>query len=199
MIGQRRPLFMLLAALAMMVAIWSYLMFVVPKPMTLDQHVNNVASQLRCPICQGESVADSPAEIAQQMREVIRQQIQEGRSDQEIVQYFESRYGEQNIIWSPPWQGFTLLIWIVPMVLLSIGLLLVFFVIRDWRIATDLAVLDQSGTQINKQGHDDLNADKTPVKASVAEDADLERYRKLLEEELAAEDSVFRRPTTEAM
>lgn len=192
-IAQRRSLFLVLAALAIMAAIWSYLMFVVPKPMTLDQHVHNVASQLRCPICQGESVADSPSEIAQQMRGVIRQQIQEGKSDQEIVQYFVSRYGEQNIIWSPPWAGFTLLIWIVPIVLFLVGLLLVFAVVRDWRIATVLSSVGSPVSHSSQEQPDDT------VAISSSEDADLARYRKLLEEELAAEDPIFRRPTTEAM
>ncbi len=103
---QRRPLFIALAVLAIVGAVWSYVFLQNPPQPSLDQRVHDVASQLRCPICQGESVADSPSQLAQQMRGVIRQQLQSGKSEQEVIQYFRTSYGDQ-IVWSPPWQGFT--------------------------------------------------------------------------------------------
>src|SRR5438270_1672066 len=129
---QRRPLFIALAVLASLGAVWSYVFLQNPPQPALDQRVHDVASQLRCPICQGESVADSPSQLAQQMRGVIRQQLQSGRSEQEVIQYFRTSYGDQ-IIWSPPWQGFTLLAWLVPIGLLLAGIVLLLFVLRDWR------------------------------------------------------------------
>src|SRR2546421_7854311 len=117
---QRRPLFIALAVLAILGAVWSYVFLQNPPQPSLDQRVQDVASQLKCPICQGESVADSPSQLAQQMRSVIRQQLQTGRSDQQVIQYFVERYGQQ-IVWSPPWQGFTLLAWLVPITLLLGG------------------------------------------------------------------------------
>jgi cytochrome c-type biogenesis protein CcmH len=188
----QRSLLLLLAALAIMVAVWFWLLFIVPKPQTLDEHVYHVAAQLRCPICQGETVADSPTDIAQQMRQVIRTQILQGRSDQEIVQYFVSRYGEQNIIWSPPWQGFTLLIWIVPIVLISGGLILLFFVVRDWQIGTALTAMSE--TTLQKQ--EARSGERQEIKS--VEAGSLESYREILEEELAADDPLFKRFTTEA-
>src|SRR5436190_3054991 len=86
----RRPpaLLLILAALAVMAAVWSILLIVKPKQETLDQRVQYVASQLKCPVCQGESVADSQVAIAQQMRQIIREQLQSGKSEQDVVQYF---------------------------------------------------------------------------------------------------------------
>ena len=107
---KRRSLLIFLAVAAIVGAIWSYEFLITPRQQTLDQRVYTVASQLKCLVCQGESVADSPATLSQQMRGIIRQQLQSGKSEQEVIQYFESRYGDR-ILWSPPWQGFTLLAW----------------------------------------------------------------------------------------
>jgi cytochrome c-type biogenesis protein CcmH len=190
----RRSLFVLLAALTLMAAVWSWLAFAAPRQQTTDQRVRSVASQLRCPVCQGESVADAPAPLAQQMRQVIRAQVLTGRSDQEIVQYFASRYGEQNIVWSPPWQGFTLLAWVVPMLLLLGGALQLFFLFRDWLTATALArqvfsAHTRSATPLASGAHDE---------GASLSDSELERYRAQLEQELAAADPLFRRYKTEA-
>lgn len=174
---QRRSLFLLLAIIAVIAAIWLAVYLSAPRQQTLDQRVQAVASQLKCPICQGESVADSPSLLAQQMREVIRQQLQEGKSEQEIIQYFVRSYGEQ-IVWSPPWQGFSLLAWLVPIGLLLAGVIIIYFTLRDWQAAT-------------KSNEDDRDAMKI-------EEAELERYRVQFERELAEDDVLFRRYRTEA-
>src|SRR2546423_4646061 len=122
---QKRSLFLLLAGVALIAAIWTSMLLVKAGSQTLDQHVHSVAAQLKCPICQNESVADSPSWVAQQMRAIIRQQIQAGKSDQEIIQYFQQRYGN-GIVWAPQWQGFGLLTWLVPVALLLVGASLVF-------------------------------------------------------------------------
>ncbi|TMC80197.1 MAG: cytochrome c-type biogenesis protein CcmH [Chloroflexi bacterium] len=169
---QRRPLFIALAVLAILGAVWSYVFLQNPPQPSLDQRVHDVASQLRCPVCQGESVADSPSQLSQQMRGVIRQQLQSGKSEQEVIQYFRTSYGDQ-IVWSPPWQGFTLLAWLVPIGLLLAGIILLFFVLRDWR-----ALAPASSTAGD------------PEPASVDE-VDLAFYRAQLEQELAADDPIF--------
>jgi len=170
---QRQPLFLLLALLAVIAATWSFMILAAARNETLDQRVHNVASQLKCPVCQGESVADSPSTISQQMRAVIRQQLQSGKSEQEVIQYFVDRYGEQ-IVWSPPWQGFTLLAWLVPIALLLFGAFLLFTVLRSWRAAP-----------VTRPTSDD-NAELADIDA-----ADLERYRAQIEDELAASDPIF--------
>src|SRR5947209_3399757 len=129
---QRRSLMVVIGIIALLGALWSYMLFTASAHQTLDQRVYNVGSQLKCPVCQGESVADSPSAISQQMRGVIRKQLQSGKSEQEVIQYFVSNYGEQ-IVWSPPWQGFSLLTWLVPIGLFIGGVFWMFFTLRNWR------------------------------------------------------------------
>ena len=88
-----RPLLLVIASISILAAIWFYVLLSQPPRQTLDQRVHGVASQLKCLVCQGESVADSPALLSQQMRSIIRQQLQSGKSEQEVIQYFQGRYG----------------------------------------------------------------------------------------------------------
>jgi cytochrome c-type biogenesis protein CcmH len=175
--NQKRSLFLLLAGVALIAAIWTSMLLVKAGHQTLDQHVHAVAAQLKCPICQDESVADSPSWVAQQMRAIIRQQIQEGKSDQQIIQYFEQRYGS-SIVWAPQWQGFGLLTWLVPVALLLVGASLVFLTLRDWQaLAPYTGTIPSRSEGIGEQ--------------SATGDADLERYHRQLVDELAEEDPLF--------
>src|SRR6266702_7056379 len=143
---RRHTLLILLAVVAIISSIWLYTFLVSPSKQTLDQQMHDVASQLKCLVCQGESVADSPAILSQQMRGVIRQQLQSGKSEQEVIQYFVSRYGDR-ILLSPPWQGLTLLAWLVPVALLLGGTLQLFFVLRNWHRQASRSPLENDGTE----------------------------------------------------
>ena len=175
-----RPLLLVLVAAAILAAIWSYVMIATPQQKTLDQKVQDVASQLKCPVCQDESVADSPSLIAQQMRAVIRQQLQSGASEQQVIDYFVSRYGQQ-ILWSPPWQGFSMLAYLVPFGLFTGGCILLFFILRDWS-----AFSPASGGTAKDSGGNDSGTDTADL-----DEADFALYRQQLEAELAADDPVF--------
>ncbi len=181
---QKRWLFLVMAVVVVIVSLWSVLLLTASTHKTLDQRVNEVGAQLKCPICQGESVADLPSLLAQQMRDVIRTQLQEGKSEQEVIQYFEDHYGEL-IVWSPPWQGFTLLAWLVPIALVSGGAVLLFFTLRDWS-----TFAPASATGLGGVSEDDR-------KLARIDEAELERYRLQLEQELAADDPLFVRNRTE--
>ncbi len=185
---QRVSLFLVLAALAVVGAVWSMLLIVAQKQQTLDQRVQSVATQLKCVVCQGESVADSQADLAQQMRLVIRDQLRQGKSEQDVIQYFAQRYGEQ-IVWSPPWQGFSLLIWLVPLGFLLGGGALIVFLLREWRSA--------AADRVRTRTAESTKHEPQTVAVETGE-PDLERYRERLEAELAAEDALFRRPGLEA-
>jgi len=111
---------MLVAVLAVAGAVaWSAL----PRPETQTERVDRIASQLRCVVCQGLSVRDSPSETARQMRAVVSQRVGEGRTDRQIFDEFRDAYGDW-IILSPPLLGWTGLIWLVPVAALLLGLLL---------------------------------------------------------------------------
>jgi len=92
------------------------------QPTALDQQVRAIASRLRCPVCQNESVADSPSELAGQMRALIRAKLEEGQPPQEIVAYFVSRYG-QWILLDPPREGVGWILWSAPAVVLLVALM----------------------------------------------------------------------------
>jgi cytochrome c-type biogenesis protein CcmH len=99
---------------------------------TLDGHVRRVASQLRCPTCQGESVADSNASSSEAIREEIRTRIQQGQSDGEIRLFFVSHFG-QDIVLKPPSSGASGLVWALPVMVFvaaAAGLVVAF---RRWR------------------------------------------------------------------
>ena len=97
----------------------------------LDSVARSVASQLRCPVCQGESILDSPASLAQEMRTLVRSQLAQGKSPDEVKAYFVSKYGEW-ILLAPPASGFTLLVYALPLAALLIGAGIVFFAVRRW-------------------------------------------------------------------
>ena len=97
----------------------------------LDDQVREIAKGLRCPVCSGESVADSNAPISVQMRGIIREKLTAGESPDQIRAYFVTRYGPE-ILLSPQTSGFTLGVWVMPIFALIIGFLIVLAVLRSW-------------------------------------------------------------------
>ncbi len=132
-----------IVALLALATVWGVLLFRAAQPPTLDARVHDVASQIQCPVCNGESVADSPSALAEQMRGVIRQKLEQGESEQQVIQYFEARYGD-TILESPPASGFTTLIWLPPLLMLLVGGYLIFAVGKEWS-AADARVMTTSG------------------------------------------------------
>ena len=97
----------------------------------LEQEVRQIASLLRCPVCQNLSVADSPSELAQEMRGLIKERLLKGESREEVVAYFVSKYGEW-VLLAPPKRGFNLLAWILPFVAVLGGLGGIAILLRRW-------------------------------------------------------------------
>lgn len=102
-----------------------------PATAVNEREVYEVASQLRCVVCQNLSVADSPSEMANQMRAVVRERLASGERPEQVIAYFVDKYG-QWILLSPRPQGFTLLVWVVPFVGLGLGLVLAAVLLRRW-------------------------------------------------------------------
>ena len=97
----------------------------------LEARTSAVAATLRCPVCQGESIQDSPSELAQQMRAVVRERLRAGESPEEIKAYFASRYGEW-ILLEPKMTGLNIVLYVLPVVLVIGGLILVVALVRKW-------------------------------------------------------------------
>jgi len=95
----------------------------------LEAREIRLAGQLRCVVCQNQTVAESNAPLAADMRRVIRTQLQAGRTDQQVVDFFEQRYGAF-VHYSPPFKASTWLLWIGPFALAIIGLTLLLAVLR---------------------------------------------------------------------
>jgi cytochrome c-type biogenesis protein CcmH len=129
----RRPSTLIALAVLLAVAVvWGVTLARANGPQTLDDHVTAVASQLQCPVCNGESVAQSSSPVAQEMRSLIRQQLASGQSDDQVLRYFQAHYGD-TILETPPKQGFTAIIWLGPVVALLVGLFILRRAGREWR------------------------------------------------------------------
>lgn len=97
----------------------------------VEQEARAIARLLKCPVCQNLSVADSPAPLAQQMRQLIRQRLEAGQSREAILAYFVGRYGEE-VLLDPPKAGFNGLLWWGAAAMPLGGLLLVALRLRRW-------------------------------------------------------------------
>ena len=83
----------------------------------LEQRARDLSREIRCVVCQSQSVADSDADIAQELRVLIREQIAAGKSDQEIRDYLVARYGDF-VLFDPPFKASTYVLWIGPFAIL---------------------------------------------------------------------------------
>lgn len=131
---QRRRALTILCLLATLALAWTP----AARADALDDQVRAIAKGMRCPVCAGETVADSNAAVSVQMRGVIRQKLEEGETADQIKAYFVARYGPE-ILLTPQTSGFTLGVWIMPIVALLVGLGIVFAILRSWsrRIGED--------------------------------------------------------------
>jgi len=96
----------------------------------LDRRVMNLAHELRCLVCQNQTLADSNAPLAVDLRNQIREQIAAGRSEQDVVDFMVQRYGDF-VLYRPPLKASTLLLWAGPFLFLALGF---FFLIRFLRL-----------------------------------------------------------------
>lgn len=97
----------------------------------LEARTSVLASELRCPVCQGNSLQDSPSEMAQEMRSLIRDQLRAGKTPDEIRAYFVGRYGEW-VLLQPKAEGFNLIVYLVPVAVLLVGGAVIWRSVRRW-------------------------------------------------------------------
>ena len=97
----------------------------------LEARTRAVASELRCPVCQGLSIADSPSDLSTQMKDLVREQLRAGKSPDEVKRYFIDKYGEW-ILLAPKPSGANLLVYLLPVGAVIGGLVLVWSVVRRW-------------------------------------------------------------------
>ena len=98
----------------------------------IEQRLQKLSQELRCLVCQNETLADSRADLAEDLRDEIREQMKAGKSDKEIIAFLTDRYG-QFILYRPRVTPTTYLLWFCPFVLLLAGLAVLFYYIWQRR------------------------------------------------------------------
>ena len=94
-----------------------------------EARVQRLGKQLRCPVCQGTSIADSPSSIARAQLDKVRELVAEGKSDDEIFDYFVARYGDFALL-SPRKQGVTSALWLAPGLLIILGIVIILLQVK---------------------------------------------------------------------
>lgn len=95
----------------------------------LEARMLRLAAELRCLVCQNQTIADSTSGLAEDLRREVRDQLKRGASDDQVVQYMTDRYGDF-VRYRPPFKGTTAVLWIGPIVLLLVGLSVLAVVLR---------------------------------------------------------------------
>ena len=98
----------------------------------IEQRMKNLTEQLRCLVCQNETLADSRADLAEDLRKEIREQMKAGKSDQEILAFLTQRYGDF-VLYRPPVKKITYLLWFGPFVLLLLGTFVLYRYLKQRR------------------------------------------------------------------
>ncbi len=101
-----------------------------PDP-AIEEEMYSIADKLNCPICQGQRLSECPIQICEEMRAEIVDQLQEGQSEEQIIQSFIDRYGIQ-VLNEPPAEGFNVLAWVMPFVGLAVVLAVGGWALRQW-------------------------------------------------------------------
>ncbi len=94
-----------------------------PTGVELEARLDRLAAQLRCQVCDNQTIADSDAKLARDMKAVVREQLAAGRSEEEVIAFLRQRYGDY-VLYKPPLRPGTWALWFGPFVLLGAGLLL---------------------------------------------------------------------------
>ncbi len=106
------------------------------KDTVLEEKVMEISFELRCLVCQNQTIADSDAELAVDLRNQVREMIVAGKTEEEIVDYMVARYGDF-ILYRPPVQPTTYLLWFGPFILFAVGLGVLVMNIRSRRKISD--------------------------------------------------------------
>jgi cytochrome c-type biogenesis protein CcmH len=98
----------------------------------IEARLSLLSRELRCVVCQNEALSESPAELASDMRQEIRNLMKAGKTDQEVLTFLTSRYGDF-VLFRPPFKPVTYLLWVGPFAFLGFGVLVWFMALRARR------------------------------------------------------------------
>lgn len=103
---------------------------------------NELIDELRCLVCQNQTIADSNADLAKDLRQKVYLMLQQGKSRQQIIDFMTQRYGDF-VLYNPPFKAKTSLLWLAPVVFLLLGILVLVFIIAKRRSAAPESVNDE--------------------------------------------------------
>ncbi len=112
-----------------------------------ETRAEQIGRQLRCLVCQNESIEDSGADLARDLRHIVRQRVAAGDTDQQVVAWMVARYGDF-VRLRPPFNAVTALLWLSPVLALAIGIGLVVMG-RRTRIATPAPLTDAERARLS--------------------------------------------------
>ena len=116
----------------------------------LQKTAREIYGLIMCPLCAGQTIAQSSNETSRQMRDLVLKKLRQGQTKEEILQYFESRYGER-IMAKPNKKGFNLILWFFPFALVALAAIGIYFLIRRWSTRVQVApVADFDGDQLSE-------------------------------------------------
>ena len=110
--------------------------------------VNHIGSQLRCPVCEGETVADSSAPVARDIRNLVQQRVEAGQSDQQIIAYVVHQY--PGTLLNPPATGVGLIVWALPVMVFVVAVAALAFAFARWRSRPGTAVTDEDRALVDE-------------------------------------------------
>jgi cytochrome c-type biogenesis protein CcmH len=123
-----------------------------PGPRTVDDRINTVAETIRCPTCQGESVADSNAPTSREIRRDIALRVREGQTDEQIRAYYAESYG-QDILLTPGSSGVVALVWVLPVVAATGAIAGLVVVFRRWSADSGEQATDEDRDLVEQALH----------------------------------------------
>jgi len=103
-----------------------------PQPTPSDDQVNAIAKQLYCPVCENTPLDVCPTTACAQWRDLIRQELAAGKTEQEIKDLFVRQYGAR-VLGTPPPKGFNLLVYAIPVLAVGVGVYILYRVYRSWK------------------------------------------------------------------
>jgi cytochrome c-type biogenesis protein CcmH len=115
-----------------------------------EARLKHLAVELRCLVCQNQTLADSNAPLAEDLRREVREMIAKNMSDQEIIDFLVSRYGDF-VLYRPPWKATTTLLWLGPFLLLGSGAAALLMALkRRTKTATETTVTDEERRRVEQ-------------------------------------------------
>ncbi|MBI3738948.1 MAG: cytochrome c-type biogenesis protein CcmH [Chloroflexi bacterium] len=146
----RITFFVLLAlGLALLLAVQLNQKALAQNPTPTDDEVNRIAHQLYCPVCENTPLDVCPTEACRQWRDLIRQQLSQGWTEDQIKQYFIDQYGVR-VVGEPPARGLNWLVYILPPVIILAGAILLFRALRAWTKPSTAAAVTRSKKEAPK-------------------------------------------------